>query len=120
MEKAIKALIPDASSKSDGQAFPSVFALNTTHTPRREIVKVDGKLNLGAMDLNCAQKADNQTLLIMEDVYGTGIATPAFTSAHKGVTCTFARDEWVLENESLRVKVSKTGRLTSILDLKLK
>jgi alpha-mannosidase len=95
-----------------------VHAFNTSNLPRREVVALPSSTGTPARDRLATQAHGNQTLVMMEDRNGSGVATVATSSDWEPVTCHFAQGSWIISNESLEVKVSTTGRITSLFDLR--
>lgn len=117
MQEATKALLPDSCNITrDGK--DAAFALNTSSLPRCEIVALPHHLASPPADRLSSQGYKEQTLVVMEDKGASGVATVVETANWEPATCSFSRDTWILANESLEVKVSSTGRITSMIDLR--
>lgn len=117
MEAAIKALLPDSCNISrDGR--DTAFALNSSSLPRREIAALPHHLAAPPKDRLSSQVHEEQTLVFVEDKHAQGIATMVETSDWEPATCSFSQGSWILANESLEVKISDVGRITSMIDLR--
>jgi hypothetical protein len=117
MEAAIKALLPDSCNIArDGN--DTAFALNTSSLHRREIVALPHHLAAPSKNRLSSQVHKEQTLILMEDSSASGLATPVETAEWEPITCSFSQGSWILANESLEVKISNTGRITSMIDLR--
>lgn len=117
MQEAIKALLPDSCNISrDGR--DCAFALNTSTLPRREIVSLPHHLASPPQDRLSSQVHGEETLVLIEDRLGNGVATTVDSADWDPATCSFSQGSWILANETLEVKISSKGRLTSMFDLR--
>lgn len=116
MEEAIKALIPGSPSKDMSANHDSIFALNTLGESRKEIVQVPQGSRSAMFGSAIVQKDGEGTLLVMEDIDGSGIMRPS-AADHPIASCKRSEDGHILSNESLRVSINAKGRITSIFDI---
>ena len=118
MQEAVKALLPDSCNISrDEKDTP--FALNTSTFPRREIVALPHHLASPPKNRLSSQVHGEETLVLMEDKNGSGVATTLESADWEPVTCYLSQGSWILANETLEVKIAAdTGRLTSMIDLR--
>lgn len=117
MDAAIKALLPDSCNMArDGN--DTAFALNTSSLSRREIVALPHHLAPPSKDRLSRQVHKQQTLVLLEDSNANGLATVVENVDWEPATCCFSKDSWILANESLEVKISNAGRITSMIDLR--
>lgn len=121
MQDAIKALIPTSCASVRGQGPVSAFALNTHGgLPRREVVRIAASATTCAFDQLSIQNNAGEALVVMEDEEGSGVAQPQRISYRKPAICKMSGEDWLLANETVEVKISRKGRITSILDLQYK
>jgi hypothetical protein len=117
MQAAVKALIPSTSVSVSGEAR-SPFAINTSALPHSDLVKLDSKASQGLLSQSTSGQGE---FVVLEDKTGCGIATAVKTSDLDFVPAQCMRGKdgtYVLSNESLQVKISNKGRITSIYDLR--
>lgn len=117
MQAAIKALVP-STSVAASSAAKTPFAINPASLPHTELVRLDTKPNSGLLTQSAAGQGD---FVVLQDKTGNGIATLVASNELEYVPaqCMRAKDgTFVLSNESLEVKISNKGRITSIYDLR--
>lgn len=117
LQTAIKALVPSSSVVASASSN-APFAINTSGQPRTELVKVKGKPSSDLLSQSTTSTAD---MVVLRDLTGAGIATAIEDSEldYVPAQCMRAKDgTFVLSNESLEVKISSKGRITSVYDLR--
>ncbi|GAA6008699.1 hypothetical protein JCM10207_001690 [Rhodosporidiobolus poonsookiae] len=122
---ALDAPIPSASSGT----YDALIALNTLSHPRREVVRVPLAVARALGDDQAAvqRSADGDAYVVFETgkgavggAVGRLVGQETIASVYEGGARARAQgDEFILSTSKLQVKISKEGRMTSILDKEL-
>ncbi|KAK4047772.1 Glycoside hydrolase, 38 vacuolar alpha mannosidase [Microbotryomycetes sp. JL221] len=126
LDDALSALVPDSVDVLDSNAEgDELIAINTTPFARREIVKIPLASARALADTAVQTSHDGQAYALIQNELGSPVVTASSIRdlAASDIVAARARvttSGYSLSNGYLEVSVSKTGRITSIIDRKLK
>ncbi|GAA5860859.1 hypothetical protein JCM8547_003871 [Rhodosporidiobolus lusitaniae] len=128
LEDALSALLPGSialnnSTSSSSSSSGDLVALDTLDVPRRELVKVPLSVARSLEDGAVQRSADGEAYVLFEtggeggEVANKPVGLDKVDSIiGSGARARAAGSDFVLSNSKLEVKVSRAGRVTSIMD----